>query len=267
MKFGFIKKLLASAGLMVGSTVIADQHEKNEQDLNILLVRLYLSGQVTLNGRGILVDELSEPFKDASTKGGAVWVYAENLDLEKMPNARKVLNELSKVNLPFLFSANEDFSDISATHDRQRISPTNLIFYQPEEEYEKYVVNEQETLIYLSNLELHLTTFCVEKNYRGKFHVVVALRPNESRVWLLHPEQYDDADFDPLMRNLKTQLLPAISGGIVAFALSMEYPDVSSKEQDFGIPVPSEWGEIIEHVSEEMPATKLLNLVWPPDSS
>jgi hypothetical protein len=240
---------------------------QKKQAPNVLLVRLYLDGRVTLDGSEVMIDELNEPFRFTAINGGAVWIYAEDLDQNKIPNSHMVLEKLSTVNLPFLFATNEDFSDVSVSKEEQIIKPTNLLYYQPGEEYSKYVVSEQETLLYLAALQLHMVGHCNELDCKGDFHVVVALRPNESRIWLILPENYSDASFEPLLQSLRNQPLPAISGGIVAFAVSMEFPVSQNNEKTFDIPLPKEWKMVIESAGkEEMPATDLLNIVWPVDS-
>ena len=100
---GYIRKLLTMICLLFGTSVEAETDSQSEPDSTILLVRLYLDGRVTLDSQVVQIGELQKPFTEASTKGGAVWIYSENLNLGNMPNAKEVLTEVAKANLPVFF--------------------------------------------------------------------------------------------------------------------------------------------------------------------
>ena len=75
-------------------------------------VRLYLDGSVTIDDKHVDLDDLNESFTDIASKNGALWIYGETLDMERLPAARPVLEEAGKLQLPILFSSEEDFSDV-----------------------------------------------------------------------------------------------------------------------------------------------------------
>ncbi|MFK8014792.1 MAG: hypothetical protein AB8G17_05090 [Gammaproteobacteria bacterium] len=259
-----LRKIAALLAALVPSFAAASDTARREMpdDLSLFKIRLYVDGRLTLNNEDMSIEQLSEPLTSAAADGAVAWIYLESPDMQELPKAEEVLKVLASANLPFLFSSDEDYSDVSAEKNPD-VGPTNVLLYQSQEEYEQFVGSEHETMSYLAKLELSLIA-SLAQSHEGFFHVVVALRPGESKIWLLHPDHYTPDDFQSLVSELESQTPPTIRGGVLAFAISRQFPAVLGEQPAFEPPVPPEWAEAAKKADRESTATEILNSVWPP---
>lgn len=90
---------------------VSDQREQPPIE-NVSMVRIYLDGRLTLDDSDVSPHELENRFAKISQKNGALWIYVEGGNMEMLPNSRSVIEAAGKVQIPFLFSTEENFSDV-----------------------------------------------------------------------------------------------------------------------------------------------------------
>jgi hypothetical protein len=269
----WIGKLVASLALVLGSGGSRGQHPDATPAKGPLKIRIYDDGRLTLNGAKLSPTDLKQPLKEAAAKERSVWIYVERSDAKEDAVFYAVAQELAQADpggvSGFWFSKREDFADISGAATDDEVRPSDMFSYT-DAENRKYIANKKQLMTYLSKLEVHVQVSLVDKNTKGAFLVFVAIRPNRSKIWLLPPEDYPPEDAPRLRRQLEERQTPEISGGVVAFALSVQVPQPKAGRQWPGrqwsyTPAPEEWTDVPKRLKRSMSVPEILDVIWPPD--
>jgi hypothetical protein len=266
----WIERLIASLAPVSGSTVSLDQHPDAIPTKGPLKIRIYDDGRLTLNGAKVSRTDLKQPLKEAAAKERAVWIYVERSDPKQDPLFCTVARELVQADKGgFWFSKRENFADLPGAATDDEVWPLDMFCYT-DAETRKYVANQKQIMTYLSKLEADVRWSLDDKNAKGAFLVFVAIRPNSSKIWLLPPEDYPPDDASRLRQQLETRKTPEISGGVVAFALSVQVPRPEASRQWPGTqwsdtPAPKEWTDVPKRLRRSMSVPEILDVIWPPN--
>ena len=260
------RKLLAFCAVIVNQRFPADA--AGPIGGSTLKIRIFANGRLTLDGKTISLPDLRAPLKNSASRGGDVWIFTQKAAEESQRVWTDVLREVGQVNLRVLFSQKEDFSGVFVTDEDSIIRPSKCFSYTSPEDFKGTGLNETETSVFLSNLELRVRAFVSQRGsgyIPGFIHIAVALRPNRSRIWLLYPQEYPVADMHELTKRLSGQPLPTMQSGVVAFCVSVEVPKVTSNPEPFDMPVPPEWVVVSKSAHKTLRAAQLLDIVWRAD--
>jgi hypothetical protein len=258
------KRLLASFTVLFGSIAATAQPPSGIGPDMPLKIRIYEDGRLTLNGGQVSPVDLRQPLEEAARNGRDVWVYIERSHTDEDPLFRRVMGEIAQYNLRTLFSKTENFAGASPTANDEDAGPSKYLSYTTGAENQKYIGNKRETLTYLANLELRVRSSASTRTFEGVFVVVVALRPNRSKVWLIPPPTYPLDEVPRLRQSLEKQPMPGIRGGVVAFAVWVEIPESRAGQQNTSVPLPDEWRDAMKGIDRKsLSPSELLDVVWP----
>jgi len=232
----------------------------------ILKFRFPLEGPFTVNGKALEPGELSDPIRSAASSGGAAWIWCEGGAATDSSKFDEVMRELTRVNLRLAFASNEDFSGIPLPEQGDAVRPSNAFIYSSDEEVRRYVGNETELFVYFSSLQLCFDSYFADRDDSGVFHIVGALRPDVSKMWLVRQGVQNEGNYQPLLDALEGHPVPTVKEGVLAFLISIKLPYVPGESPQFEVVAPDEWTDVPKRLGKEMSVSEILNVVWPAES-
>jgi biopolymer transport protein ExbD len=89
-----------------------EENKATKQALKILKIKVSVNGEITVDEKPMTLEQIADRLTELKENDGEVWYHRENPTAEPHPNALKVIQLVTRNELPIRLSAKPDFSDV-----------------------------------------------------------------------------------------------------------------------------------------------------------